>query len=206
MEFHQANQGSLHVLLGTWNCSAGNVRESGLISRSGGALIVFLGLQREPGVYSRLMAEMAIQNSYLFSDVRTPVYLQWIPQESKLVWQDNTDASRSEAWDRGSLSSWRSDIEIPNNTQEVSGILNFCNTELRKPLRCQRNVRPLMEMRWRPRAFCRVSKVDSDILSSCDMNNEPALSLCREIRPSFELGNLGVHFTWSRKHRVPSHI
>ena len=61
--------------------------------------------------------------------------------------------------------------------------------------RCQRNVRPLVEMRWRPRAFCRVSTVDSDILSSCDMNNEPALSLCREIRPSFELGNLGVHFT-----------
>ena len=35
------------------------------------------------------------------------------------------------------------------------------------------------------------------------MNNEPALSLCREIWPSFESGHLGVHFTWSRKHRVP---
>ena len=61
--------------------------------------------------------------------------------------------------------------------------------------RCQRNVRSLMEMRWKPRVFCRVSTVDSDILSSCDMNDEPALSLCREIRPSFESGHLGVHFT-----------
>ena len=61
--------------------------------------------------------------------------------------------------------------------------------------RCQRNVRPLVEMRWRPRAFCRVSTVDSDILSSCDMNDEPALSLCREIRPPFESGHVGVHFT-----------
>ena len=28
------------------------------------------------------------------------------------------------------------------------------------------------------------------------------LSLCRVIRPSFESGKLGVHFTWSREHRV----
>ena len=29
-------------------------------------------------------------------------------------------------------------------------------------------------MKWRPRAFSRVSTVDSDILSSCDMNDEHA--------------------------------
>ena len=68
---------------------------------------------------------------------------------------------------------------------------------------CQRDVRPLFEMRWRTRAFCRVSTGDSDILSSCDMNDEHALSLCREIWPSFESGHLGVHFAWSIKHRVP---
>ena len=39
---------------------------------------------------------------------------------------------------------------------------------------CQRHVRPLFEMKWRPRAFCRVSTGDSDILSSCDMNDEHA--------------------------------
>ena len=29
------------------------------------------------------------------------------------------------------------------------------------------------------------------------------LSQCRETRPSFESGSLGVHSTWDRKHRVP---
>ena len=29
------------------------------------------------------------------------------------------------------------------------------------------------------------------------------LSLCRETRPSFESGHVGVHSTWGRKHRVP---
>ena len=37
--------------------------------------------------------------------------------------------------------------------------------------RCQRDVRPVFELRWRPRAFCRVSTGDPDILSSCDMND-----------------------------------
>ena len=45
--------------------------------------------------------------------------------------------------------------------------------------RCQKDVRPLVEMRWRPMAFCRVSTWDSDILSSCDMKDEPALSICQ---------------------------
>ena len=39
---------------------------------------------------------------------------------------------------------------------------------------CQRHVRPIFEMKWRPRAFTRVSTGDSDILSSCDMNDEHA--------------------------------
>ena len=67
---------------------------------------------------------------------------------------------------------------------------------------CQRDVRTLFEMRWRPRAFCRVSTWDSDILSFCDMNEDHALSLCREIWPSIESGHLGVHFSSSIKHRV----
>ena len=36
---------------------------------------------------------------------------------------------------------------------------------------CQRHLRPFSEMKWRPRAFCRISRGDSDILSSCDMND-----------------------------------
>ena len=47
--------------------------------------------------------------------------------------------------------------------------------------RFQRDMRPLFEMRWGPMSFCRVFIGYSDILSSCDMNDEQALSLCREI-------------------------
>ena len=40
-------------------------------------------------------------------------------------------------------------------------------------LRCQRNVRPPVQMRHRPMAFSRVSTGDSDMPSSCDMKAEP---------------------------------
>ena len=39
---------------------------------------------------------------------------------------------------------------------------------------CQRHVRPIFEMKWRPWAFSRLSTGDSDILSSCDINYEHA--------------------------------
>ena len=39
---------------------------------------------------------------------------------------------------------------------------------------CQRHVRPIFEMKCIPRAISRVSAGDSDILSSCDMNDEHA--------------------------------
>ena len=39
--------------------------------------------------------------------------------------QDNKDASGGEAGDRGSLSSWNSDIRIPTHFQKESGIVTF---------------------------------------------------------------------------------
>ena len=44
----------------------------------------FLELRQEHGVYTRVTAGMAIRNSTLVSEVRTPVYLCGTPQESKL--------------------------------------------------------------------------------------------------------------------------
>ena len=41
-------------------------------------------------------------------------------------------------------------------------------------------------------AFSRVSTADSVIPSSCEMKYEPAFNHCRETRPSFESGHLGV--------------
>ena len=39
---------------------------------------------------------------------------------------------------------------------------------------CQRHVRTIFEMKWRPTDFSRVSAGDADILSSFDMNDEHA--------------------------------
>ena len=78
-----------------------------------------------------------------------------------------------------SLSSWHSDIGIPNifKKSQASSTFEALNSACLSS--CQRYAKPLVEKRWRPRSFCRVSTGDSDIFSSCDMNDEPALSLCR---------------------------
>ena len=62
-----------------------------------------------------------------------PIYDGYLRNLNK-SWQDNTHASRSEGWDQGSLSSWHSDIGIPNNIQKGSGVVSFWSTEIRKPL------------------------------------------------------------------------
>ena len=41
------------------------------------------------------------------------------------AWQENMDASGVEAGDRGSLSSWNSDIGIPIHVRKESGIVTF---------------------------------------------------------------------------------
>ena len=75
LECNEANQGSLSVCLGKWNCSACNAGESGIISWPGGSLMCFLALRHEPGVYSRVKTGMPILNWGLFSEVGTPVYV-----------------------------------------------------------------------------------------------------------------------------------
>ena len=72
LQFHQGNRGSLRLWLGTRNSSARNAGESGLTLRQGGSLMSFLELRQEPGVYSRVTAGMALWNSGLFGEVRTP--------------------------------------------------------------------------------------------------------------------------------------
>ena len=72
-EFSQTNGGSLHVLLGKRHCSACNTGETGLISPRGGSLMGFLELQQKTGLYSPVMAVIAVFNLSLLSEVRTPV-------------------------------------------------------------------------------------------------------------------------------------
>ena len=70
--FYQENRGYLRVSLGIRYCSARNAGKSSLISRRGVRVMGFLELRWEPRVYCRVTAGMAIQNSTLFSEVRTP--------------------------------------------------------------------------------------------------------------------------------------
>ena len=59
----------------------------------------------------------------------------------------------------------------------------------------QMDVRPSVQKRLRTMAFSRVSTGDSDIPSSCEMNDGLHLRHCRESQPYFESGNLAVHST-----------
>ena len=96
------------------------------------------------------------------------------------------DPSGCEAGDQGLLSSWNSDIWIPIHFQQESGIVTFEALNSVCLSRFQSDVIPAIQMRQRTTAFSQVSTGDSDIPSSCEMKHEPELSLCREIRPSFE--------------------
>ena len=95
--------------------------------------------------------------------------------------------------DRGSLSSWYSDIGIPINFQEESDIVNFWSIELHTPLNVSKDVRSPVQMRWRPRAFSMVSTGDSDIPSSCEMKDERA----------FNPLHANLAFFWVRASRDP---
>ena len=50
-------------------------------------------------------------------------------------------------------------------------------------LRVQRDVRPHVQMRQKPMASSRVSSMDSDMPSSCEMKDEPEFKPLHEIQP-----------------------
>ena len=135
--------------------------------------MVFLELQREGGVCSRVTAGEDIKNFCLFSDVQTPIQLLWTPQESKLGLAGQYGCFWSEAGDQGSLSSWNNNIGIPIHFQKKSGTSPFEGLNSVCLSRYQSDVIPPMQMRLRTMAFSRVSTGDSDIPSSCEMKQEP---------------------------------
>ena len=89
------------------------------------------------------------------------------------VLKGNSDASQSEAGDQGSLSTCHTDIGIPINFQEESGIIIFEALNSTCLLRCLGDVRPPVQMRRETRAFSRVSTGDSGNLSYCEMKDVP---------------------------------
>ena len=59
--------------------------------------------------------------------------------------------------------------------------------------RVQRDMRPPVQMRGKPRAFSRDYTEDSDITLSCEMKDEPGFKPLKEFQLPFESGNLGIH-------------
>ena len=97
--------------------------------------------------------------------------------------------------DQASLSSFHRDIDIPINFQEESGLGPFRNTELRGPLEVSSDVRPPVQMRW-DLGFS-LGTAQNIQTSLCIVRRKTSLqsSHCKEIRLSFNSGNLGIHCT-----------
>ena len=108
--------------------------------------------------------------------------------------------------DQQSLSSFHRDIWIPMNFQEESSLFSFRSLELHRPLEVSRDVRPPVQI-WRGnRVSSRISTQHSDILSSCQMKDEPAFKP-RQGNPTLFLvreSRYPIHLR--QKIQGPSHI
>ena len=70
----------------------------------------------------------------------------------------------------------------------------------------QRDVRPPVQMRQGPWAFSKVSTVDSDIHSSCEMKDEPAFKPLQENRTFIQVRASRCPFHVRQQTQGPSHI
>ena len=97
--------------------------------------------------------------------------------------------------DHSPLSSFHRDIGIPINFQEESGLGPFRNTELHAPLDVSSDVRPPVQMRWD--IGFPLGTAQNIQISLCIVRRKKSLhsSHCKEIRLSFNSGNLGIHCT-----------
>ena len=97
--------------------------------------------------------------------------------------------------DHSPLSSFHSDIGIPINFLEESVLGPFQNTEFRGPLEVSSDVRPPVQMRW-DIGFS-LGTAQNIQTSVCIVRRKTSLhsSHCKEIRLSFDSGNLGIHRT-----------
>ena len=58
--------------------------------------MVFHELRREPGIYSRVMAGMALQKSCMFSNIRIALYLRGPSWDTPEAWKCNRVHSQGE--------------------------------------------------------------------------------------------------------------
>ena len=87
--------------------------------------MVFLELRWDPGVCSRVTVRVAISNFVCLMTSGLLSSSDGHLMNLNYAWQGNMDASGSEAGDRGSLSSWNTDIGISIHFQKESGIVTF---------------------------------------------------------------------------------
>ena len=97
--------------------------------------------------------------------------------------------------DHSPLSSFHRDIGIPINFQEESGLGPFRNTELHGPLEVSSDVRAPVQMRWDIVFSLRTAKNIQSSLYIVRRKTSLHSSHCKEIRLSFDSGNLGIHCT-----------
>ena len=119
------------------------------------------------------------------------------------AWQDNTDTSGSEVGVQVSFSSSHSDIGIPINFHEESGIITFWSIELRVPLEVSTYVRPLS--RWGRHIGLSLNSPQGIHTSFFLLRWKKSLhsSHCREIQHSLVSGHPSIHSTWGSKLRDP---
>ena len=97
--------------------------------------------------------------------------------------------------DHSSLSSFHRDIGIPIYFQEESGLGPFRNTEFCGPLSVSSDVRPPVQMKWDIGFSLGTAQNIQTSLYIVRRKTSLHSSHCKEIRLSFDLGNLGIHCT-----------
>ena len=97
--------------------------------------------------------------------------------------------------DHSPLSSFHRDMGIPINFQEESGLGPFRNTELRGPLEVSSDVRTPVQMRWDLGFSLGTAQNIQTSLYILRSKTSLHSSHCKEIRLSFESGNVGIHCT-----------
>ena len=155
---------ALHVIQGNQVSSPSEAQFSEFFSSCGGILANILELRRDG--YSKLMFVQRRQDSCLVTRensgissrldraIRTLFDVMWETQSSVLL---ATVILRS--------------LSILNKSQ-ASSTFEALNSACLS--RCQRYVRPPVQMRRAPRAFSKISTGDTDIPSSAEMKDEPA--------------------------------
>ena len=97
--------------------------------------------------------------------------------------------------DRAFLSSFHRDIGIGINFQEESGLVPFGNTELRGSLEVSSDVSTPVQMRWDIGFSLVTAQYIQTSLYIVRRKTSMHSSHCKEIRLSFDSGNLGIHCT-----------